>query len=724
MRRLVAIVAALLLSSRAAFAEGFTGYVEEDYTRTRSTVSDQAGGSTRNDADQFTQRYRLAYDRYLWPLVHLGVGGAFEQVLGTSTVGDASTDLDGRTTNLFGNLALGNQVLGAVGGYNRQEQTAGTTTIPFGFVSEDINALLFWRPDGLPWLTLRLARPTLYDRDHRLQDITTNQALFTATYLPIQQIDLRYALDYQQPTDRVHQTETNTITQSARASYDDRVFNGRSTVSLAVNVVNQRFEVTESSPGGTTTTVLAPIAGFSLVETFPATPAQDTLVPNAQLINGDFTASAGMNIGTSVSLSGDVRDRDLGAQLADAATSVNVIRVWVDKQLPPTVAATLGWAAWTSNDNATWTQAPLTGPVVFDPFQPRFDIPFRLSQARYLKVVTKPLGASATLDPQFRDVFVTEIQLLLVSAAPAPNGPQTTTGATINASARTQLFDTPLLAHDISLFATRGERPGSSAQNTYLLTNGLTFTRRLSEIFVANARVARQDGDQSRGHESEWLYTASMAATPLATLTGSVVYSGKYDTNALGSTSTNSISLFTQATPYRGIGLLLDAGYGVVGLPTGQSSELTSATFSATLQPHQALTLTTTVGHSASVTTGGGLPRSSTVTNRIEGTLTFSPVRALYISAGASRTFTQPRPVTLANANASFAPFPGGDLQLGVGLAETLEGDGSVTQIVSPTVRWKIGRAVASATYTIFSNDSDVAGTHAHTFNANVRIPL
>src|SRR5919109_1187013 len=250
MRRLVAIVAALLLSSRAAFAEGFTGYVEEDYTRTRSTVSDQAGGSTRNDADQFTQRYRLAYDRYLWPLVHLGVGGAFEQVLGTSTVGDASTDLDGRTTNLFGNLALGNQVLGAVGGYNRQEQTAGTTTIPFGFVSEDINALLFWRPDGLPWLTLRLARPTLYDRDHRLQDITTNQALFTATYLPIQQIDLRYALDYQQPTDRVHQTETNTITQSARASYDDRVFNGRSTVSLAVNVVNQRFEVTESSPGG------------------------------------------------------------------------------------------------------------------------------------------------------------------------------------------------------------------------------------------------------------------------------------------------------------------------------------------------------------------------------------------------------------------------------------------------------------------------------------------
>jgi hypothetical protein len=724
MRAPAQIPVVVALVAAGAWADGITGLIEETYSHNRSRVSDPSGFDQTSVADQLVQRYRLAFDRSFFPQLRFNAGGTFEQFNAASDTGGLSSDLSSRTASVFGNLVVGNPFLSAAAGYSRREQTAGTTTTPFGFVSEDINLLFSWRPTDLPSFSLRLGRPSLWDRDRQVQDITTNQALFSVVLDPIRQLDLRYSLDYQNPIDRLHHTDLTTVTQAARATFDDRFFNGRSTVSFSANIVNQQLEVAQSSAGGTTQTFLSPVAGYSLVEAFPATPALDTLVQNGALINGDTTASAGLDLGPAPSLAGDTANRDVGVQFGDTVTRVNTFWLWVDKQLPPGLAAQISWTAWRSDDNLNWTQIGLASAPVFNAFQPRFEIVIPETQARYLKLVARPLAAGATTDPAFRNVFVTELQVLLIVAAPAAHGWQSATAEVFSASARTQLTPAPLLSHDISLFVTNGERAGSPAQTTWVLANGLSLSKKLTDILLLSARVARQDADQTRGHEGQWLYSASLGATPLPTLTSSFVYSGRVDTNALGTTTTNGVSLFAQAIPYRGIGLLGNATYGITALPTGQDSQFDSLTFSATAQPNDKLTLAGTFGHSASVTTGAGLPRSSSASNRIEGTVSFTPFRALYLSGGASRTITQPRPVTLANGTVSFSPFQGGELQFSLTYTQSLEADTSVNRIFSPSIRWNLRRATITASYSLLESEGPVQNIHTRTFDANLRIPL
>ncbi len=723
MRPSAQIAAPLLLAAGAAWGDGISGLIEEDYTRSRSSVVDQSRVSQRVDADELRQRYRLVLDRSFFPNLRFNAGGTFEQILGKATSGDVTSDLDSRVTTFFGNLALSGPILSSAVGYNRAEQTSGTPANPFGFVSDELNAVLGWRPTDLPTLSLRFSRRSLHDRDYQLQDSVDDEIHLTSTYAPIQHLDLRYTLLYETPTDRLHHTDLTNVTQSGRVSYDQVVFDGRSALAAEATITNQQMEVRTSAAGGTSTTPIAAIAGYSLVEAFPAAPDRDTLVANPTLINGDVTASAGINLGTSRSLAGDVAFRDLGAQLADAVTNVNTVWVWVDKQLPPALAATMQWTAWQSSDNVTWTQVPIVGVPAFNLFQPRFEITIQQTQARYLKVVTSPLGSGVTVDPLYRDIFVTELQLFLVTAAPAPQGWQSTTGATLNASARTQIFR-DVLAWDLSLFLTGGSRPGSSVQSTYVLINGLTFTRRLNVFLASSARVARQEFDQGQGHIGEWLYSASLSATPLPALAGSLVFSGRADSGAGGSATTNNLSLFAQAALYRGIALGGNASYGIATTTAGQTSDVASLLVSTTVQPHEKLTLTGSFGHSDTVSTGGGLPRSSSVANRLEATFAFNPVQALYLSAGITRVVSQPHPQTLGNATASFSPFQGGELQFGVTYSETLETTSGTTRVISPNVRWNMRHATLTLRYSLLDTDSDVQTLRSRSFGVNLRIPL
>ena len=721
MRRWLHIVAPALLAAGAARGDGVSGLIEEDYSHSRTWFSNGTG--PLSDADQLVQRYRLALDRSFFPNLRLDAGGTLEQFLARSSSGGLSSDLSSRTQSFFANLGLSGPILGGAVGYSRREQSAGTATVPFGFVSEDVNLYLTWRPTDLPTFSLRLSRPSLWDRQRQVQDLSTNQALFSMVWAPDRHLDLRYAFDFQNPVDRLHKTDTSAITQSARLGYDDRFFEDRSAVGIGLNAVHQQTEVTQSSAGGTTATLLSPIAGYSLVEVPPAAPTQDTLQPNPALVNGDTLTPAGINLGPSASIAGDVAFRDLGVQFADAVTRTNTLWVWVDRQLPQAVAAGLTWTAYRSDDNLSWIQVPLTGQPVFNVFQPRFEISIQEQTGRYLKVVARPLPAGATLDPAFRDVLVTEVQVLLVTAAPMPHGWQSSTGATFNATLRTQLLPSRL-AHDVSLFVTTGTRPGAAAQNTWVLVNGLSLIQKLLPILLLNARVARQDSDQSRGHEGQWTWGGSLAATPLRTLTSSLVYSGKVDQTLRGDTTTHSISLFGQATPYRGIGLLTNAGLGFAQLPTGQLSKLDTLAVSTTLQPHPELTLAGNFAHSASETTGAGLPRTASRTNQVDGTLTFTPFRSLFLSAGVSHAVASPRPVTLATGTVSFSPFQGGDLQLGLTHSQTLGADGAVTRIFSPSLRWNLRRAALTVGFTTLDTTGSAADVHSRTFDTNFRIPL
>ena len=142
-----------------------------------------------------------------------------------------------------------------------------------------------------------------------------------------------------------------------------------------------------------------------------------------------MTASAGIDIGYAPSVAGDTNFRDVGAAFADALTAVNLIYVYVDRQLPSSISSAFQWTAYTSIDNQNWTQVPVTS-VTFGVIDNRFEIGIQPIQAQYVKVVTRPLAVGVTLDRTYADIYVTEIRTYdVVSASSASVSLSSLTGS-------------------------------------------------------------------------------------------------------------------------------------------------------------------------------------------------------------------------------------------------------------------------------------------------------
>ena len=714
-----------LLVPAAALADGISGYVEEGVVTSRTDDTDAAGATQRVDTTQFIQRYRLALDRAFLPTWRVAAGGLFERTIGTRGDGTTGTNIAGRNWSAFGNLLYTLPTLNLGAGYNRRESYPFG---PVGVVNEEYSIVGNWRPEALPVFSLRLSRPSVYDTNRADRDIRSYDGLLSMSWSPVRSVDLGYSVAYSNPRDEVRGSETVTWLQTARASYSDQFLDGRSTVGLSGTATRRINEIRSAGAGGTIAVLQSPIAGYGLVETGVATRERDTLTPNPGLINGDVTASAGIDLGFSRSLAGDSNYRDIGAQLADTVTPVNTLYVWVDRELPPQVAQALLFEAWKSDDNVQWTQTAVLKQFFAEQvsLQNRFEITIADTPSRFFKVVTRPLSPAVTTDPLFANIFVTELQLLLVQPLPTSRHAETSNSGVFSASVRTVLAPSIGFAHDVSLFVSSQQRPEQPAATVWVLLNGLSASRQLTEILLVSARAARQDADQLRGHEGAFLFGASVAATPLPTLSYTLVYSGQLNQTQQGDTSSNSVTLLNQATPYPGIGVLAAVSYNVATNLAGQTSRTDTATVTSTLQPHPKLTLAASFAHSATISEGGGLPRASNAANRIEGTVTFVPVRALFASVTVTRVVQEPRPATFGNAALGFNPFPGGDLQLGASYNETLDADSTRTRVFGPFVRWNIRRGtVLNVNYSVVETDRQALGSqHTQTFGANLSIPL
>ena len=364
--------------------------------------------------------------------------------------------------------------------------------------------------------------------------------------------------------------------------------------------------------------------------------------------------------------------------------------------------------------------------AIFAPLQGRFEITLRAPiSARYLKLVTRPLSPAATTDKNLVDIVVTELQAYLVTPITRSTGWQGSNSELFTFGGRTQLGGRPDLSYDFSLQLSRAGQSEAPSRETWLVSNGLNFSRQLQPVVLLSTRVARQDFDLGRGHEGAILYSASLAADELATLSHTLSYSGQINQAAAGTTTANSVSLFNRATPYRGIGLLAGGSWGTATNLSGQTSRSNVITLNATLEPHRALTLGGTYGRNGSVTLGGGLPTTVSRQQIIQGTVSFSPFPALYFSGGIQRTITELQGFTLVNLASGFSPFPGGALQFTLAFNETLDSNNAVTRLITPGLRWNITRsAVLSSSYGFVDSTGPQTNLHTRTFDVNLRIQL
>ena len=663
---------AAVAAAGSARAQGLSASAQVQYTSGSLSSTDATGRITRNSYWAVPQKYRLGLDKQLFPLLLIQANGLYEWTPGEGQTDGIWSETDIQRWAVYARAVLGPPILNLSPFYSRRQEWATSQTAGLPpqrsptLVNEAFGAYLGWSPAELPVLNLKYERAYRYDTLRVVSDVVTDEVTFSANYVEVQNLALRYGLRWSNVQDRIREVESTDLNQAAQVTWSGSFFERRLATSLSYTLAFRNSTVRASGAGGTVTVQKFPIAGLSLVEAFPATPERDTLLPNPALIDGDVTSGTGLNIGFAPSLAGDVAYRDMGVQFPDRLTAVNLVRVWVDKALPPQVWSAYAWTAYTSDDNVEWTQVPVTGPVVFDPFLNYFEIPVPQVQARYLKVLTRPLPVGATVDPQYADVVVTEVQVFL--ATPAGSAPQklSEVTGTFNGSARVLILRDWNLAYDVTLFFTQQNQ---LQPRSWSLTNGLGASRQLSATVGVGGRLERTDFNSGQGHEASSRLAAQISWNPLPALGLGLTYSGQYGEQLFGETISNALTGVVRVDLYEGVSL---SGSQTLSNARAVDGRITNGLTSAvglTLVPLQALNLNATWSITASESSGAGRPSFTDRSSQLVGNVTFAPVQAFYVAGGVtySKSLTQEKPQALTNLVAGFSPFPGGQLQVRFG---------------------------------------------------------
>ena len=720
---------ALAASGTAARASNYSVYLEPGYLYEVTDIDDKTGRPIHIDRQAILQNYRLAIDLDLTRNLILSGAGTFLDTSNWITTNGVPLKLDQPTMLLFGRLTYSTPVLSAGLQYDYNQQWG--TLLRSSRVSETATAYANWRPTELPQFDLRLSRSHNYNVTGEDIDTVTTSALAGLRYV-YRAFDLRYYLNWVDNKDQTHGVATSGLEQMAQGTYADSFLSNRVTTYASALFQARSLSTTSVGQGGTVARQQFPLSGLSVVQVFPATSTEVTLSPNPALIDGNVLASAGVNIGFAPSLAGDRNPRDVGVGFADIATPVNRIDVWVDRKLPVEVvtAFAASFTAYSSTDNIHWVPVPLTAPVVFGAFENRFEITIRVTDARYVKVVTLPLLPGVTSDRAYADIFVTEVQTFQVVPASSLPPKLTSYGMQANGTVKVAILRVPNLDYDLSAYF---NRQANSGFQSYNIVNGLSFNARLTSVWGVMSRVARQDSDAGRGHESQWQWSASLIARPLPALYGALTYSGQYnqffdrltDPPSPVNTVLQSLTLFGRADVYEGVSLQASIG-GTNNLDqnlrasTGLNGNATLA-----LVPNPWVSLTTTYSYDLVLSSGGFLPEASVRSSRLNATLILTPIPALSASATADWLIIGTRPALYATFQLNYAPLQG-DLQLGFAYSRTLDtASNAITQFISPSLRWTIRQGVfLNAAYNFNDSSGPVLSIRSRVLNTSLIIIL
>lgn len=711
-------MAAAAAAAGLARADGLGGSVEPGYSHSEGTSTDSTGRTSSISSDAFTQRYRLSLGRSITDILAVGADGSLSDDHAWTRTDGVWSESRFRSTLIGARLTLGGPVLSATAGAERREQAAAPATDD-PLVSESVYLNAQWRPLALPDLQLRLAHLNAYDRLRLLRDGTTDSAEVSTRYSGTN-YEVRYLLSWGRDTDRLHLSETSAVGQTATGHRSDVLLGGRTQTYVSATVQTRDATTAIRGAGATITRQQVASIGLSAVVALPATAADVALAPNPQLIDGATGAPAAVNLGWGLAATGDRNPREVGAGFANVTTDVNTIYVWFDRSVSRDVGAALAGTlqVWASDDNQSWNPVQLVGAPFLSPFDSRIEIGIVQTRARYLKVDLRPVAAGLTTDTAVRDLFVSEVQFLLVLPAALVPRSESEFGVSGTLMARTLVLRRPNLSYDLAASAAYQD---ATSRASYDLMNGLSATERLGATRVtATARGARRDTSDGLTHLTRWEWSAGLAGQPIPTASWSLTYAGNSDRDRI----VHSISGFGRADWYEGISSQVSAG--AARSTTGaRVADTFHASAGATLAPNRFVTLTAGALYSRNFVSDPELGGAFSHTARVEGSVSLRPTPAIAAAATVSDVLFGGVPSTYATFYLTYAPLRG-DLQLSVAYSKVLDVlSRASTTTFTPTLHWLVRPGVTlNAYYTLSEVSSPAVDTRMRTLGTTLLILL
>ncbi len=638
-----------------------------------------------------------------------------------------TTDSDSRRWNGAARLTLGPPILGGSLSYSRRQsetdiETTGLAPLDTpALIGETYSANLGWRPAGAPSFDLILIRSENRDAERATQDQVSTEAGLSAIYREVEHFDFRGAVRYANPVDRLRGTESRELSEAASVVWDDRFLDRRVSATAGYTIPHRDTEVTASRPDAEILTQQVPFEGLSLVEPPIALPTAVTLVVNRALVDGDVEASAGLDIGPSVRLSGDTRLRDMGVQFSDPRTPVNVIHVYVDRQLPLAVWSAFVWSAYASDDNVTWTQVAVDRVGIrFGVFDNRFEIPIARTEARY-----REAGRGAAPPRRHDQPRAREHPRHRAEDVPERAGRADRRDARRARAARSRGSVRALLERSYNLVVRRRgllpprrERAAGAPCPVSPPAGASAGCRPGAPGWTGRTRAICEGN-----HTAQSRASLSLSSDPLPTLGGILTGGASLTETQEGTAWAASTSALARADVYTGVSLSANAGAGLAENVEGRQSRSASFATTATVTPHRTATLNGSYALQLSRLEGAeGWDRRS----RVEGSAAYTPFPALSLSGAIARSFEGVRPTTLATFSVNASPLQGGQLVLRFGYTETLDtASDSRTRQWGPGLRFTIRPGShLDVGYSAQTTRTGALETDARQFFANLVITL
>lgn len=709
---LIAVSGSFVTESRA---EGLSGYMEFDYNRNETENKDATNPSVKTKSASLIQSYNLTLDKKLYPNLNFLASGLFQE-------NDTSFDVEGlkndtRTTTIrpYVSLNLRTPLYYAEAAYSRNEEKARTSGVsPVTTVRESYITTLYWKPDQLPDLRFQFSRDHLYDKNRSSVDTITDQYQLTSNYRPVEPLSLYYQGTFRNTELRLSDTTTKETIHNGRVDYSNNWWRRRITLGLDYNVTNQGVE-TETTGAGEVGLRVFPFSGLS--ETSD-TPENVILVSNPALIDGNFTAGTGINLGLPTP-GGDARFRNIGLDFL-VATEINTLYVSVDRDVAQ-VADAFSWRIYTSADNQNWVLSQIVSPAIYSPTFNRFEIHFANVNARYVKVVTAPLSPVVPFASAYPTILVTELQPELRKPASEVAGKLTSTFQNGTMDFHAVILEPINLTYELTYFFTKRD----AGDLFYTVSNGLSFFRQFNKVFSGRGRVSFESGEEQTGHREAKLYTASIAVVPFQTLYQSLTFSGREETIAGKKDSNASILLYNIAKLYEGIDTNLSGGINFQEDDTGKKNRTTQVNAGGTFVPNRKVNLTLLYNGSNTVTSGGGLNGETTNYTRAgEADLAITPVQTVYLFG----SYRIEKSTTSANRNIlnyslNWSPFPDGALHLTFYYNETVRSDDTKERSTVPSLRWYFTpRSYLNLSYENLKTETPALTTLSNVYSGTIRI--
>ncbi|GFO70423.1 hypothetical protein GMLC_40020 [Geomonas limicola] len=736
----------VLLCAPSARADGISGYLEYLYGTSSMKTRDISGVSSSTRNDSFLQRYNLAMDKTLYPLLTLSAGGLYEDTNAHATTDGISSDSSTTRLSPYVDLALKNNFVSSGLGYRRREETTSSNgqSTP-KLIQNEYTANLGWRPAGLPTFSLFYTKRDFYDELRTSQDLQTESYTWSSTFREIKGLEVNYGGSYSQNRNNLLQSETQSFANSGRIAYSDSYLGNRVLFHTGYSFALQNSTIISHGTAGLLYT--AQTAQSQLFATTPDT----TVVPPTTVTSGALTAVSSFPTVNLVLPQNTVppavlKQNNIGLVFPSPLTVSTLFLSVTSKGAAPSsvslsqVAGNFSWQVYTSTDGVNWsgptvpTVTTSTNPADFGISESGFLLSFPAVTTQYVKVVETPAQIPITVvvpaDIDAGSILLSRLlSFSLVQGKAGTSSSSSNIGGVLDVNARVQLLEALNLSWDFSFVMSHSKSDESSLATTYLMSNGVSFSRRLNEILTSNGRVAEDFSMDSQSKVRNSLsYSAGLNATPLPTLNHSLVYGGRTDISDSGTSTTNSVYLNNSAALYRGLSLNVGAGYSTSS--DAKSGDTDSVSFTAGLDmvPNKDLTLGLSYQDSTAEHNGGGQPRTTSFIRNAAVSATYRPFVALYLVGGYSIYMQNDRSnVSLVNYGAGWSPFAGGDLQINMNYTESLTSTGNEkVTTYGPSVRWNIRSGSSlDLSYNRQKTVSDFSGsTDVNSFSAQLRIAL